>query len=72
MYLEGCKWNPKIGSLDESDPKILFVKAPMFWFQPCKLDEMKVYQNYEAPIYRTTERKGVLMTTGHLNPQRLS
>ena len=65
MYLEGCKWNAAIHSLDESDPKILFVKAPMFWFKPCKTTEMEKRQFYEAPIYRTTERKGVLMTTGH-------
>jgi dynein heavy chain len=43
MYIEGCKWNPNIHSLDESDPKILFVKAPMFWFKPCKTDEMAVF-----------------------------
>merc|ERR1712178_585645 len=65
MYIEGAKWNPVIKSLDESDPKILFVKCPMMRFLPCKTTEFKEFQNYECPIYKTSERKGVLMTTGH-------
>ena len=65
MYLEGCKWNYTTLSLDESESKVLFVKCPMFWFRPSKIEDFKNYQYYDAPVYRTTERKGVLMTTGH-------
>lgn len=67
MFLEGCKWNPDLngGSLDESDPKLLFVKCPMITFVPCKTTDFKTIQTYANPIYKTSERKGTLMTTGH-------
>jgi len=65
MYLEGCKWDPNTYSLNESDPKILFTKCPMVWFKPTKTDEFAKIRTYDCPIYKTTVRKGVLMTTGH-------
>lgn len=43
MYLEGAKWNAEINSLDESDPKILFVKCPMMLFSPCKTSDFKQF-----------------------------
>lgn len=52
-------------SLDESEQKVLFTKCPMMWFKPCKPEEFSQIQTYEAPIYKTMERKGTLMTTGH-------
>lgn len=65
MFLEGAKWNAEINSLDESDPKVLFTKCPMMLFSPCKTTDFKTFQCYECPIYKTSVRKGVLMTTGH-------
>jgi len=65
MYLEGCKWNPNMFSLDESDPKILYTKCPMVLFMPTKTEDFKKSKTYECPIYKTSERKGTLMTTGH-------
>lgn len=41
MYMEGCKWNAVMHSLDESDPKVLFTKCPMMKFMPCKSTEFK-------------------------------
>lgn len=41
MFLEGCKWNPKMMSLDESDPKVLYSKCPMFLFRPSKVADFK-------------------------------
>lgn len=43
MYLEGAKWNNVINSLDESDPKVLFVKCPMMLFIPCKTTDFKKF-----------------------------
>lgn len=65
MFIEGAKWNNVINSLDESDPKVLFTRCPMMLIIPCKTTEFKQYQCYECPIYKTSERQGVLMTTGH-------
>lgn len=65
MYIEGCKWNASMFSLDESDPKILYTKCPMVWFRPAKTEDFIKEKCYECPIYKTSERRGVLMTTGH-------
>lgn len=65
MYIEGCKWNYQKRVLDESDPKILFVKTPMIWFKPCVKTDIKDYLNYNCPVYKTGDRRGTLMTTGH-------
>lgn len=65
MFIEGCKWNYARRLLDESDPKILFVKCPMIWFKPCLKEEVSTYPSYDCPVYKTAERRGTLMTTGH-------
>jgi len=65
MYIEGCKWDAKKVILDESDPKILFVKCPPMWFRPSKVEDFVPGKYYDCPIYKTSVRKGVLMTTGH-------
>jgi dynein heavy chain len=65
MYIEGCKWDDERYCLEESDPKILFVKCPPVWFKPCKPEEFSAVTFYDCPIYKTSVRKGVLMTTGH-------
>lgn len=64
-YIEGCKWNHDAMHLDESDPKVLYVKMPMVWFRPCKVEDYIQHKTYSCPIYKTSVRKGVLMTTGH-------
>jgi len=65
MYMEGCKWDAENVCLEESDPKILFVKCPPVWFKPCKPSDYARGNFYDCPIYKTSVRKGVLMTTGH-------
>lgn len=65
MFLEGCKWNSSTVSLDESESKILYTPAPMMWFRPCKREDFGTIQTYDCPIYKTSVRKGTLMTTGH-------
>lgn len=65
MYLEGAKWNHSLFSLDESDPKVLYTKVPMFWFKPCKSEEFIQIQQYDCPVYKTSLRWGTLATTGH-------
>lgn len=65
MFIEGSKWNSTLFSLDESDPKVLFTKAPMFWFKPSKPEDFVKMQQYECPVYKTSVRWGTLATTGH-------
>ncbi|KAJ8727857.1 hypothetical protein PYW08_016242 [Mythimna loreyi] len=65
LYLEGARWNRETMLMDESYPKILFDTIPIIWFQPALIAEFKPPPCYFCPIYKTSERKGVLATTGH-------
>ncbi|CAB3253984.1 unnamed protein product [Arctia plantaginis] len=65
LFLEGARWNREIMQLDESYPKILFDTIPIIWFQPALIVNFNPPPCYFCPIYKTSERKGVLATTGH-------
>ncbi|RYG50459.1 hypothetical protein EON66_11825, partial [archaeon] len=53
------------GVLAESEPRVLYVPAPAMWLKPVRTTELRSFQHYLCPVYRTTERRGVLSTTGH-------
>ncbi|XP_047529766.1 dynein axonemal heavy chain 3 [Vanessa atalanta] len=65
LFLEGARWNREAMQLDESYPKILFDTIPIIWFQPALISDFNPPPSYFCPIYKTSERKGVLATTGH-------
>jgi dynein heavy chain len=45
--------------------QVLFANAPLLWLKPCRNDQMTAYPHYQCPVYKTSERKGTLSTTGH-------
>ncbi len=65
LFLEGCRWNANTHELDESEPKVLFTPMPPIWMIPRELSKMGAFPHYLCPVYKTTERRGVLSTTGH-------
>ncbi|MAD34110.1 MAG: hypothetical protein CMJ88_10175 [Planctomycetes bacterium] len=65
LFIEGCRWNMDTMLLDESYPKILFSPAPVIWYKPVKKEDLSYYPNYNCPVYKTGDRRGVLSTTGH-------
>eukprot|EP00413_Alexandrium_margalefii_P001587 CAMPEP_0204524464 /NCGR_PEP_ID=MMETSP0661-20131031/7391_1 /ASSEMBLY_ACC=CAM_ASM_000606 /TAXON_ID=109239 /ORGANISM="Alexandrium margalefi, Strain AMGDE01CS-322" /LENGTH=606 /DNA_ID=CAMNT_0051530221 /DNA_START=23 /DNA_END=1843 /DNA_ORIENTATION=- len=69
LVLMGCGWDAKGKALRESHKDVLFELMPVIWLQPLSLQEVKdnVKQRnlYQCPIYKTSERKGTLSTTGH-------
>jgi len=65
LFLEAAAWDEREHVLRESDPKVLFVPLPPMLFLPAKLDEFKDTPHYLCPLYKTSERRGVLSTTGH-------
>lgn len=70
LYLDGARWNSTSHTLDEQLPKQLFDKIPPMWVKPAlKKDLPALYEDkegtYECPVYKTSERRGTLSTTGH-------
>jgi len=70
MYLDGARWNMTSGTLDEQLPKVLFTSIPPMWVKPAlKKDLPGQFEDkagtYESPLYKTSERRGTLSTTGH-------
>ena len=64
LFIEGARMNDDI-LLDEALPKVLFSPMSVVTLVPKVSDQLSEYPHYACPCYRTTERRGVLATTGH-------
>ena len=65
LFLEGAGWDHDRKLLCESKPKQLFVTFPIVYLKPLRQEESAVIPHYKCPTYKTTDRRGVLSTTGH-------
>lgn len=65
FFVDGARWDRKEGCLAEQLPKILYDQMPIILVMPIKIVDLKVIDSYECPVYKTSERKGTLSTTGH-------
>jgi dynein heavy chain, axonemal len=63
LFLEGAGWDN--GTLAESKPKELFIAFPVMKLVPVLPENVTQRPVYACPCYKTTDRKGVLSTTGH-------
>merc|ERR1712194_60926 len=71
LFLEGCDWATEHQQLDESRKGMLFVEMPVIWLKPMQIKDYDAFvkslpkPQYNCPLYKTSERRGVLSTTGH-------
>ncbi|KAK6963637.1 Dynein heavy chain 7 axonemal [Biomphalaria glabrata] len=66
LFLDGARWDKTQGCLEEQLPKILNEAVPIIWLRPKRMNEIdESNKRYKCPVYKTSERKGVLSTTGH-------
>ncbi|PNF19938.1 hypothetical protein B7P43_G11467 [Cryptotermes secundus] len=65
LFLDGAQWDRNVSCLCESLPKVLWDVMPVIWIIPTDKSLLKVGSRYVCPLYKTSERHGILSTTGH-------
>uniref|UniRef100_A0A3Q0KRH4 Dynein axonemal heavy chain 7 n=2 Tax=Schistosoma mansoni TaxID=6183 RepID=A0A3Q0KRH4_SCHMA len=69
LFLDGCRWDYDSMELGEQYPKILNEPMPIIWLKPMIREELEALSTklirYSCPVYKTSERRGTLSTTGH-------
>ncbi|KAF5300254.1 hypothetical protein FQR65_LT09209 [Abscondita terminalis] len=65
LFAVGARWDIEHSVLTELYPKILHDSMPLIWLIPILASKYHEIGRYKCPLYKTSERRGVLSTTGH-------
>lgn len=63
LFMDGFKWNDDTMQVEDSIKGEMNGVMPMLHMQP-KMDYVADDKDYQAPLYKTAARAGVLSTTG--------
>lgn len=63
LYMDGARYDRDTQTIADQYPTKMYDELPVIWFKPVK-DYERDPQEYQAPLYKTSERRGVLSTTG--------
>ena len=63
--MEGARFDRGTMNMAESTPGVLFDSVPCIHLKPMLTEEYAPKNVYDCPLYKTSERKGILSTTGH-------
>jgi len=61
--MDGARWDRESMMICDPFPSVMQDTMPIVWFKPLK-DFKPDPEDYLAPLYKTSERAGVLSTTG--------
>ncbi|XP_026730807.1 dynein heavy chain 6, axonemal [Trichoplusia ni] len=64
LFIDAGRWDVRETMLVDALPGQMNPPLPVVWFKPVQ-QLPKPDPRYEAPLYKTSERAGVLSTTGH-------
>ncbi|XP_029642789.1 dynein heavy chain 12, axonemal-like isoform X2 [Octopus sinensis] len=66
LFLDGARWDCNQGILVDQLPRVLIEPMPLIWLKPSYKDNVvEDGSRYNCPVYKTSERRGTLSTTGH-------
>jgi dynein heavy chain len=67
LFMDGARWDDDNMCVEDSFPKVLWSDMSPMWLKPVDIESDDIDPNkvYQAPIYKTSDRKGVLSTSGH-------
>jgi dynein heavy chain len=67
LVMNGGRWDDDNMYLEDSFPKVLWCDMSSILCKPVEIDndETDPSKQYMCPVYKTSERKGVLSTSGH-------
>ena len=68
LFMDGCRWDMQTMKVVDSIPGEMNSELPLLHMEP-QMDVVQDPADYDAPLYKTSERAGVLSTTGmyHMN-----
>jgi len=67
LFMDGARWDDDNMCVADSFPKVLTSEMSPVFLKPIEktMDAHDMNKMYNCPIYKTSERKGVLSTSGH-------